>query len=264
MPDHESPPPDRIRRLSSETIELLSNRRSIRKFEAREIPADLIEAILRASFRAPTSSNIQSYGVIVVRDSETKRRLSIVTGNQRHVADAPVFLAFCADLRRIEYAMNGRGHTMDGNNLETCLVSSIDASLVGMSAYLAAESLGLGGVMIGGVRNDALGVARILGLPPRVYCVFGMCLGWPAEMPPQKPRMPFGSMVHRERYGATLDATDTATLLADYDRDLSAHYRSTGRPTTDDSWTHDMDKKFHPWLRDTLRQDLRSLGFEFR
>src|SRR3546814_8919923 len=117
--------------------------------------SDLVEAILRAAFRAPTSSNIQSYSVVVVREPETLARLSVVTSNQRHVARAPVFLAFCADMSRIERAMTASGDHIDGNNLEMGLVTSVDAALVGMSASLAAESLGLHGVMIGAVRKDA-------------------------------------------------------------------------------------------------------------
>jgi FMN reductase (NADPH) len=248
----------------SETIDLLANRVSIRAYRDQLVPEAMVEAILRAAFRAPTSSNIQSYSVVVVRDRAVLRRLAPVTGHQRHVAEAPVFLAFCADLTRIEHAMRMNGHSIDGNNMETGLVASIDAALVGMSASLAAESLGLRSVMIGAVRNDAEASAEILGLPHRVYCVFGMCLGWPGETPPQKPRMAYESMVHYEQYGNQRDDGDLAAQLAAYDAALAQHYRSTGRTTTDDSWTHDMDRKFHPWLRDHLRQQLRTKGFEFR
>src|SRR5690606_24865029 len=107
---------------------------SVRRYTDRPVEDAHVEAILRAAFRAPTSSNIQSYSVVVVRDRETLKRLSIVTKNQRHVAEAPLFLAFCADLGRIETAMNGYGFDVGGNNLEMGLVSSIDAALVGMSA----------------------------------------------------------------------------------------------------------------------------------
>ena len=245
---------------TSETIRLLRDRRSIRKFTNDPVPEATVEAVLEAAFRAPTSSNIQSYSVVVVRDQKAKDELAVATGNQRHVAETPVFLGFCADLTRIAHALEINGHSIDDNNLETCLVSSLDAALVGMSAELAAGSLGLQGVMIGGVRNDPVEVARILGLAHRVYCVFGMCLGWPAEAPRQKPRMRTADMIHYERY----DAARTKAGLADYDRVLGDHYQATGRPTTADSWTHDMDKKFHPWLRDGLRQALRKLGFEFR
>jgi len=249
---------------SSETIEVLRNRVSIRKYRDRPVDDATVETILSAAFRAPTSSNIQSYSVIVVRDRDTLKALQKVAGGQPHVAQTPVFLAFCADLTRIEQALLARGHSIDDNNLETGLVSSIDAALVGMSAYLAADSLGLKGVMIGAVRNDALATAQILKLPHRVYCVFGMCLGWPAEAPPQKPRMAFDTIVHCERYGVRREGGDLAATVADYDAALARHYAAAGKATTPDSWSHDMDKKFHPPLREKLREELRRLGFDFR
>lgn len=259
MPDTQPAPA-----LRSETIALLSRRVSVRRFRPDPVPEAMVEAILKAAFRAPTSSNIQSYSVVVVRDRDVLARLAPVTGHQKHVAEAPVFLAFCADLTRIAFALEKHGHTVADNNMETGLVSSIDAALVGMCASLAAGSLGLGGVMIGAVRNDASAVAKILGLPERVYCVFGLCLGWPDDAPVQKPRMDYAGVVHYERYGAQRAEGDMASRLAAYDADLARHYRATGRPTTDDSWTHDMDKKFHPWLRDKLRQQLEERGFDFR
>ena len=245
---------------TSETIRLLENRVSIRKYSDEPVSEEIIEAVLGAAFRAPTSSNIQSYTVIVARDPEIKQKLSVVTGNQKHVAETPVFLAFCADMTRIDYALMKHQHNLNDNNMETGLVSSIAASLVGMSAYLTAESLGLRGLMIGAVRNNAVATAEILDLPHRVYCVFGMCLGWPAEQPPQKPRMDIGATVHYEKY----DKDATIASLDDYDRALAAHYASIGKPTTPDSWTHDMDKKFHPPLRDKLREELKTQGFDFR
>jgi len=249
---------------TTETIDLLEQRVSVRAYTQKPVAEETVAQILRAAFRAPTSSNIQSYSVVVIRDAETKARLKTVTGGQGHVVEAPVFLAFCADLTRIERAMQARGHGIDSNNLEVGLVSTIDAALVGMSAYLAAESLGLKGVMIGAVRNDAVETARILGLPHRVYCVFGMCLGWPAEVPPQKPRMDYSTMVHYERYGALRDNRGLDDQLVDYDSALAHHYGAIGKPTTADSWSHDMDKKFFPQLRDHLRQQLKECGFDFR
>jgi nitroreductase len=262
MPETVSDVPDRA--PTSETIQLLENRVSVRKYQDQPVGDDLIEAVLKAAFRAPTSSNIQSYSVVVVRDAETLRRLSVVASGQPHVAVAPVFLAFCTDLTRIEHALVRNGHDFDDNNLEVGLVSSIDAALVGMAACLAAESLGLRGVMIGAVRNDAVESARILGLPRRVFCVFGMCLGWPAEAPAQKPRMDYASMVHYERYGEQRNGGDVARAVAAYDQTLARHYPAVGKATTADSWSHDMDKKFHPRLRDNLRRELGELGFDFR
>jgi nitroreductase len=252
------------RPLTSETIELLHQRVSVRKFSDEPVSEEIVEALLRAAFRAPTSSNIQSYSVIAVRDRETLKKLSVVTGNQVHVAKTPVFLAFCADLTRIQYAMEKNDQTIEDNNLEVGLVASIDASLVGMSAYLTAESLGLRGLMIGAVRNNAVKTAEILGLPHRVYCVFGMCLGWPGEAPKQKPRMAHQTVIHYEQHGGLKGGRDMPGWVDTYDADLAAHYNAVGKETTPDSWSHDVNKKFKVQPREKLRQELKQLGFDFR
>lgn len=264
MPDSKPSPAQAAALPTSETIETLLNRVSVRKYTDKPVDEATVEAVLRAAFRAPTSSNIQAYSVVVVRDRKTLEELAPVTRDQKHVAEAPVFLAFCADLTRIARAMSDRGHEIDPNNMEMGLVSSIDAALVGMSASLAAESIGLKGVMIGAVRNDVTRVAEILGLPHHVYCVFGMVLGWPAEGPKQKPRMPFEGMVHVERYGNTPGAPDTGPATDTYDAQLAAHYESVGKATTPDSWSHDVDKKFAVRPREKLRAQLEERGFHFR
>ncbi len=248
---------------TSETIELLLNRVSVRKYDGRPVGEETLKAVLEAAFRSPTSSNIQAYGIVVVSDRALKEKLSAVAGGQKHVRDAPVFLAFCADLTRIEAALQKAGHAMGGANLELGLVASIDVSLVGMSVYLAADSLGLKGVMIGGLRNDASETARILELPRGVYCVFGMCLGWPAETPPQKPRMDFSQMVHFDRYGALEDERPPARAMADYDAGLKAHYTGLGKETAAGAWSDVIGGKFHPQPRPDLAKQLKQQGFDF-
>ena len=249
---------------TSDTIRALQNRVSVRKYTDQPVTDQEVEAILRAAFRAPTSSNIQSYSVVVVRDKDILAKLAPVTGNQKHVAEAPVFLAFCADMTRIELAMKNNGETIDDNNFEMGLVTSVDAALVGMSASLAAESLGIKGVMIGAIRNNAVATAEILGLPHRVYAVFGMVLGWPAEVPQQKPRMPYEAMVHYEQFGQFKDGMTIEDGLKVYDKQLAAHYRGQGRTTNDDSWSAELVKKFSPQPREKLREEVKHQGFDFR
>ena len=186
-----------------------------------------------------------------------------ITGNQKHVVSAPVFLAFCADLTRIGEAFRRNGHSIENNNLEFGLVASIDAALVGMSAYLCAESIGLKGVMIGAVRNNVVATAEILGLPRHVYCVFGMCLGWPSKVPPQKPRFEYPGVVHYDRYGNQGQSSDMPTVVDRYDSALAQHYEGQGRATTSNSWTYDVDKKFSGGIRQGLRAQLKELGFDF-
>lgn len=255
MPDS----PIAARPTTSETIDTLLARRSVRRYADEPVGDAQVDAILAAALRAPTSSNIQAYSIVVVRDPETKRRLAVPAGNQQHIVDCPVFLAFCADLTRIEAALSIHGHELDDNNLEMGLVSSIDAALVGMSAYVAADSLGIQGVMIGAVRNDPETVAEILDLPKRVYVVFGMCLGYPADAPKQKPRMPVAGIVHRERY----DAAAALGVIPPYNAELKTHYDAIGKPTSDASWTDEINKKFSARPRDRLRAQLKARGFDF-
>ena len=108
---------------TTETIRALQNRVSIRKYTDEPVTDQQVEAILRAAFRAPTSSNIQSYSVVAVRDKDILAKLAPVTGGQKHVAEAPVFLAFCADMTRIELAMANSGENIDDNNFEMGLVT---------------------------------------------------------------------------------------------------------------------------------------------
>ena len=249
--------------MASETIRLLENRVSVRSYEDRPVPKETVNALLKAAFRAPTSSNIQAYSVITVRDQAIRDRLADIAGGQAHVRKAPVFLAFCADLTRVEAAIGKAGHELGGVNLELGLVAAIDASLVGMAAYLAADSLGLEGVMIGGIRNDAVETARALGLPKRVFCVFGLCLGFPADIPEQKPRMDFSHMVHVDRYGAPDGGPAPTEAIPDYDASLAAHYASLGKQTVAGAWSEVIGAKFHPQPRPDLGSQLADQGFDF-
>ena len=247
------------RPASSETMDVLHNRVSVRKYRDEPVSDEVLDAVLHAAFRAPTSSNIQAYSVVVVRDEAAKEKIAAAAANQQHIIDCPVWLGFCADLTRIEHAMQMNGHKLGTTNLETGLVSSIDAALVGMSTYHVADSVSLKGVMIGAVRNKPAEISAILGLPPRVYCVFGMCLGYVDEVPAQKPRMDFDAIVHREQY----DAGKMQAMVSRYDDALAQHYRSAGRTTNDNSWSNEVDAKFSTQPRAELRATLAQMGFDF-
>ncbi|HEX2687811.1 MAG TPA: NADPH-dependent oxidoreductase [Kofleriaceae bacterium] len=249
------------RAVSSETLRVLEDRASVREFTADFVEDELVMTILRAACRAPTSDNLQAYSFIVVRDPDRRAELARLAGNQRHIAEAPVFIAVCADLSRIARACEMHEASFAGASFEIGLVAAIDASLAGMSAALAAESLGLGCVMIGGVRNSPVEITHLLGLPPRVFVLFGMCLGWPRQRPPQKPRLPDGAVIFHERY----DSTGMAQAIAAYDEDLAGHYRRVGKPTHDASWSRRIAENFSiaRARRTDLRATLAKLGLDF-
>lgn len=249
-------PPDQPAQ-DNDVLRLLRDRGAVRGYRPDPIPESWLNTLLAAGQRAPTSSNIQACSIVVVRDEQAKRRLAELAGNQQHIIDCPVYLALCADLTRAEHACRLHGTEFQGHTLEIGLVASIDAALVGMTISLAAESMGLGSVMIGGMRNHPLEVAELLGLPPRAYVVFGLCLGFPVKPPIPKPRVPLAAFVHHERY----DAATRDVALDEYDQTLARYYREQGRETPDQSWTRTIAGSFSVARRKQLREQLRTLGF---
>lgn len=246
--------------FSTPITEVQRNHVTIRSFTDKAIPGGMLHAILDASRRAPTSSNMQAYSIIVVQNSEVKKELAELAGRQKHIETCPVFMAFCADIYRLDVACDLHGVEL-AKSLETTLVSTVDASLVGMNAQTAAESFGLGAVMIGGMRNHPKEVAQLLGLPEGVYVVYGMCLGWPVEekVPPQKPRLPESLVVHFERY----ETENEREKIAEHDKELAKHYENLGRNLDDDAWSGPIAKRLKNPARPKLRGVLEGLGFRF-
>ncbi|MGP0791023.1 nitroreductase NfsA, partial [Escherichia coli] len=76
----------------------------------------------------------------------------------------------------------------------------VDTAMMAQNALIAAASLGLGGVYIGGLRNNIEAVTKLLKLPQHVLPLFGLCLGWPADNPDLKPRLPASILLHENSY----------------------------------------------------------------
>ena len=245
---------------STPVTDVMNNHVTVRFFNGQPIPEEMLQAILDAARRAPTSSNMQTYSIVVVRDQETKKALAPITNNQKHMITSEVFLAFCADIKRLETAVANQGVEM-AKSLELTLIATIDAALVGMSAQTAAESFGLGGVMIGAIRNDPKKAAEILDLPDGVFVAYGMCLGWPdhEKIPPQKPRLPAGLTVHYEQYNT---ADPTAAIDA-YDDTLTGHYGQLDRNQHIAAWSGPIAQRLGSPMRPHLRPDLEEMGFSF-
>ncbi|RZG18153.1 oxygen-insensitive NADPH nitroreductase, partial [Klebsiella pneumoniae] len=159
------------------------------------------DQILSAAQSVASSSFLQANSIIRVTDKGLRATLAELAGHQAYVVEAAEFLVFCADYHRhsqiVPEARTGF--------VEQLMIGAIDGALMAQNALLAAQSLGLGGVYIGGIRNNPAEVSEVLGLPHQVIPLFGLCLGHPAQRPEQKPRLPRALVVHENRYPATLD-----------------------------------------------------------
>ncbi|MDG5868558.1 nitroreductase NfsA [Klebsiella pneumoniae] len=217
------------------TIELLRSHRSIRHFTDAPVSDEQRAEIIASAQAASTSSFLQCTSIIRITDPALRERLVPLTGGQQHVAQAAEFWVFCADFNR---------------HLQICPQAQLGLA---QNALTAAESLGLGGVYIGGLRNSIEAVTELLELPQHVLPLFGLCLGWPADNPDIKPRMPAAMLVHENRY----QPLDNA-LLAEYDEQLAHYYLSRGSNARRDTWSDHIRrtivKESRPFILDYLHK----------
>ncbi len=251
--------------MPTSTIDLIHRHGSVRAYRPDPVPAETVEAIIAAAQCTSTSSNLQAYSVVAVTDAATRGRLAELCGKQAHVSQAPVFLAWCADLARLERACELRGYTQVSGYAENFVIAAVDAVIAAQTAALAAESLGLGICYIGGIRSNPAQVIELLNLPRLTFPVTGMTLGWPAVEPPIRPRLPLSAVLHWERYDPDQDAE-----LADYDRAMAATGIYGGRQVPvpgkpdevqDYGWTEHSARRVSQAARTGLREVLEAQGF---
>lgn len=191
--------------MDNPTLTQIHQHGSVRRYKRDPVPAIVIEKIVAAAQRASTSSNMQTYSVVAVTAQETRDQLAELCGGQKHISQAPVFLAWCADRARLDRVAELRGYTQNLETLENFLVAAVDAAIAAQNAALAAESLGLGICYIGGIRNNPQGVIDLLGLPRGVFPISGMTVGFPEASPRSRPRLPQAAILHWEKYNPNQD-----------------------------------------------------------
>ena len=181
-------------------MDTVKNRRTIRKYQQKDITPDLLNDLLETSFRASTMGGMQLYSVVVTRDAEKKEILSPAHFNQPMVKTAPVVLTFCIDLRRFTKWCEQRKATPGYNNLEWFVTGSVDALLAAQTFCVAAEEKGLGICYLGTTTYNPQMIIEALELPELVFPITTVTVGWPAEEPAQVDRLPLEAIVHEETY----------------------------------------------------------------
>ena len=250
----------------NDSLKTLLSHRSIRAYSPQPLPSGTLEILVAAAQSASTSSNLQTWSVVAVEDVERKEKLAHLAGNQAYIRQCPLFLVWLADLARLNYVAENRGMSHEGlDYLEMFLTATIDAALAAQNAAVAAESLGLGTVYIGAMRNQPEEVAATLGLPPHVFAVFGMCVGYPdpTQTAAIKPRLPQQAVLHREIY----QLSEQEDAVANYNEVMKAFYTSQQMNVAGD-WVEHSSKRVASGEalsgRDRLREALHNLGFKLR
>lgn len=183
-----------------DSMETLKQRRTIRKYQQKDIPADLLNDLLETAFRASTVGNMQTYSVVVTRDAGRKAKLAPAHFNQPMVTEAPVVLTFCIDLNRFSKWCRQRAAEPGYDNFEWFVTGAVDALLAAQTFCVAAEEKGLGICYLGTTTYNPHQIIETLELPELVFPITTVTVGWPAENPNQVDRLPLEAIVHEEVY----------------------------------------------------------------
>ena len=237
------------------TIDLLCSHRSIRRFTDEPITDEQRAAIVASAQAASSSSFLQCSSIIRITDKSLREQLVSLTGGQKHVAQAAEFWVFCADFNRhlqiCPEAQLGLA--------EQLLLGVVDTALLAQNAFTAAESLGLGGVYIGGLRNNIEAVTELLNIPKHVLPLFGLCLGWPDEDHGLKPRIPAAMIMHENSYQPVDE-----NVLAQYDEEIAQYYLSRDSNARRDTWSDHIRRTIIKENRPFILEYLHKQGWATR
>lgn len=174
--------------------------RSCRSYAERPIDAGLLRLLFACALSAPSKSDLQQADIVRVADPAKRRAIADLVPTMPWLAEAPEFLVFCGNGRRIRQIAELRGKPFANDHLDAVLNAAVDAGIVLAGFIRAAAAVGLGCCPISAIRNRAEEVSRLIGLPDRVFPVAGLCVGYPAEPGRISPRLPMAVTVHRDRF----------------------------------------------------------------
>lgn len=172
-----------------DVLEAIKGRRSIRAFQNRDIPPKIVEKLIEAACWAPSAGNIQPWDFIIVKKSETKRKLAKAALGQTFIEEAPVVIVVCANENRSAQGYGIRGKTL------YCLQ---DTAAAIQNIHLTAYSFGLGTCWIGAFNEDE--TREILKIPNGIRPVAIIPVGYPAETPKPRNRKPITQVIHNETF----------------------------------------------------------------
>lgn len=196
-------------------------RRDIRAYRPDPVPEDVLSRILTAAHHAPSVGFMQPWDFILIRDTQTRKRVKDLSDRERQAAarlfdeprrskylsmklegilDAPLNVCVTCDPTRGGPQVLGRNSIPETDVYSTCLAVQ--------NLWLAARAEGVGVGWVSILRNAEL--REILGIPHHVIPVAYLCIGYPEDGFPEEPllqtngwreRLSLDSLVRRESWG---------------------------------------------------------------
>ena len=171
-------------------------RRSIRRYEARPVPRELVDQLLEAVRWAPSGGNTQPWEVVEIRDPAVKGALqdtvAVTNPGRRAVLEAPVLMAVCGKVKIPDT------YRQDVTTKFGDWWFMFHLGVASQNLCLTAHALGLGTLMVGFFDHDQ--AAEILQVPEGYEVVVLIPVGYPARVPAPPPRRELREFVHKERF----------------------------------------------------------------
>lgn len=239
--------------------------RVCRRYQPRDVAPDLLRLLCAAALSAPTKSDLQQGDILVVRDKARREAICRLLPDMPWLMDAPVFLVFLANGRRVPQIAAMRGTPFPNDHLDLFFNATVDAAIVLANFVRAAEAVGVGCCPISVIRDHAAMVSEMLALPDKVVPIAGMGLGWPAEEGAISPRLPLSVTVHEE----TFSEHGLAEHINAYDQRRAAirpyrRQREPGRFGTAPfyGWSEDKARQYAKPQRGDFGAFVRGKGFK--
>jgi nitroreductase/FMN reductase [NAD(P)H] len=226
-------------------LKSLTGRRVLRRYRPEPVAPGLLRLLCAAALSAPSKSDLQQADILIVRDQNKRAVIEGLLTEMPWVKEAPVFLVFLANGRRIPRLAAAREKPFPNRHLDMFFNASVDAAIVLASFIRAADAVGLGCCPISVIRDHSARISELLELPERVIPVAGMTLGWPAEKGYISPRLPLDVTVHEDSF----KDDDLLAQVDAYDRRRAGIHKY--RPRDPARWG---EAKFYGWSEDKARQ----------
>jgi nitroreductase/FMN reductase [NAD(P)H] len=186
---------------------------SHRKWTSQAVSSDLLHLLFACALSAPSKSDLQQADIVHVVDRARIKAIADLIPDMPWINDAPVFLVFCGNNRRIRQIGQWRGKPFANDHLDHFMNAAVDAGIILAQFIRAAEAVGLVTVPISAVRNHADKTSELLGLPEAVFPVAGLCVGYPQESGRIMPRLPLAVTTHLNQF----DESDLCAHVDAYD-----------------------------------------------
>lgn len=215
-----------------DAVETIKSHQSIRKFTSDKITDDQMRLIEDAIIQTSSTCFYQLVTTIKVTDKTKLERIAVLSGNQDYIGKCSHFLVFCLDVTKLEHIVDLK----PPYNFRMLIGGFNDCSLCCQNALTAAESMGLGGVIIGGYKAGIAEVSEMLKLPRGVVPLLTLALGVPDQnfIEEQKPRLPRSWLIMDEEYH---DAFNQAEL-DEYDQTMDKYFQSRKYNQRSDTWSN--------------------------